>query len=69
MSRTVHSNVTEMISCFPPFSLLFREKQPTQAVEKRPKEFKKDGNICRLRTQEDSEEDNNTWNGNSTQQM
>uniref|UniRef100_H3CMK8 UBX domain-containing protein 4 n=1 Tax=Tetraodon nigroviridis TaxID=99883 RepID=H3CMK8_TETNG len=46
-----------------------REKQPTQTAEKRPKEFKKDGNICRLRTQEDSEEDNNTWNGNSTQQM
>uniref|UniRef100_A0A8C7WV90 UBX domain-containing protein 4 n=1 Tax=Oryzias sinensis TaxID=183150 RepID=A0A8C7WV90_9TELE len=38
-------------------------------AEKRPKDFKKDGNICRLRTQEDSEDDNNTWNGNSTQQM
>ncbi|XP_024141935.1 UBX domain-containing protein 4 isoform X2 [Oryzias melastigma] len=37
--------------------------------EKRPKDFKKDGNIHRLRTQEDSEDDNNTWNGNSTQQM
>uniref|UniRef100_A0A3B4ZHT8 UBX domain-containing protein 4 n=1 Tax=Stegastes partitus TaxID=144197 RepID=A0A3B4ZHT8_9TELE len=35
----------------------------------RPKDFKKDGKICRLRTQEDSEDDNNTWNGNSTQQM
>uniref|UniRef100_A0A3Q4GNC5 UBX domain-containing protein 4 n=1 Tax=Neolamprologus brichardi TaxID=32507 RepID=A0A3Q4GNC5_NEOBR len=35
----------------------------------RPKEFKKDGKVCRLRTQEDSEDDNNTWNGNSTQQM
>ncbi|XP_003961735.2 UBX domain-containing protein 4 isoform X1 [Takifugu rubripes] len=46
-----------------------REKKSTQTGEKRPKEFKKDGNICRLRTQEDSEEDNNTWNGNSTQQM
>uniref|UniRef100_A0A8P4K467 UBX domain-containing protein 4 n=1 Tax=Dicentrarchus labrax TaxID=13489 RepID=A0A8P4K467_DICLA len=39
------------------------------ALEKRPKDFKKDGKICRLRTQEDSEDDNNTWNGNSTQQM
>uniref|UniRef100_A0A3B4X4F9 UBX domain protein 4 n=1 Tax=Seriola lalandi dorsalis TaxID=1841481 RepID=A0A3B4X4F9_SERLL len=38
-------------------------------VEKRPKHFKKEGKICRLRTQEDSEDDNNTWNGNSTQQM
>ncbi|XP_049583656.1 UBX domain-containing protein 4 isoform X2 [Syngnathus scovelli] len=34
-----------------------------------PKNFKKDGNICQLRAQEDSEDDNNTWNGNSTQQM
>ncbi|XP_061580001.1 UBX domain-containing protein 4 [Cololabis saira] len=40
-----------------------------ETSEKKPKEFKKDGNICRLRTQEDSEDDNNTWNGNSTQQM
>lgn len=38
-------------------------------LENRPKEFKKDGKVCRLRTQEDSEDDNNTWNGNSTQQM
>lgn len=38
-------------------------------LEKRPKDFKKDGKICRLRTQEDSEDENNTWNGNSTQQM
>uniref|UniRef100_A0A3Q0R2W2 UBX domain protein 4 n=1 Tax=Amphilophus citrinellus TaxID=61819 RepID=A0A3Q0R2W2_AMPCI len=38
-------------------------------LENRPKDFKKDGKICRLRTQEDSEDDNNTWNGNSTQQM
>ncbi|KAM6934612.1 UBX domain-containing protein 4 [Xenentodon cancila] len=40
-----------------------------ESSEKQPKEFKKDGNICRLRTQDDSEDDNNTWNGNSTQQM
>lgn len=38
-------------------------------AERRPRDFKKDGKICRLRTQEDSEDDNNTWNGNSTQQM
>ncbi|TNN53005.1 UBX domain-containing protein 4 [Liparis tanakae] len=38
-------------------------------VEKQPKDFKKDGKICRLRNQEDSEDENNTWNGNSTQQM
>uniref|UniRef100_A0A8C5A9J8 UBX domain-containing protein 4 n=1 Tax=Gadus morhua TaxID=8049 RepID=A0A8C5A9J8_GADMO len=37
--------------------------------EKRQEEFKKDGKIYRLRTQEDSEDDTNTWNGNSTQQM
>ncbi|CAL1581339.1 unnamed protein product [Knipowitschia caucasica] len=35
----------------------------------KPKNFKKDGKICRLRTQEDSEDENNTWNGNSTQQL
>ncbi|XP_054642508.1 UBX domain-containing protein 4 [Dunckerocampus dactyliophorus] len=37
--------------------------------EKQPKNFKKDGKICQLKTHEDSEDDNNTWNGNSTQQM
>uniref|UniRef100_A0A8C2D0G9 UBX domain-containing protein 4 n=1 Tax=Cyprinus carpio TaxID=7962 RepID=A0A8C2D0G9_CYPCA len=37
--------------------------------EKRPEDFKKEGKIYRLRTQEDNEDDNNTWNGNSTQQM
>ncbi|XP_044221426.1 UBX domain-containing protein 4 isoform X2 [Thunnus albacares] len=46
-----------------------RETLSRHALEKRPKDFKKDGKICRLRTQEDSEDDNNTWNGNSTQQM
>nr|XP_020462272.1 UBX domain-containing protein 4 isoform X2 [Monopterus albus] len=40
-----------------------------RTLERRPKDFKKEGKICRLRTQEDSEDDNNTWNGNSTQQM
>ncbi|XP_051998501.1 UBX domain-containing protein 4-like isoform X2 [Xyrauchen texanus] len=37
--------------------------------KKRPEDFKKDGKIYRLRSQEDNEDDNNTWNGNSTQQM
>ncbi|KAM9850928.1 UBX domain-containing protein 4 [Aulostomus maculatus] len=46
-----------------------REPLSKHTLEKQPKDFKKDGKICRLRTQEDSEEDNNTWNGNSTQQM
>ncbi|XP_034550271.1 UBX domain-containing protein 4 [Notolabrus celidotus] len=46
-----------------------RETLSKQTLEKRPKDFKKDGKICRLRTQEDSEDDTNTWNGNSTQQM
>lgn len=46
-----------------------RETLSKHTLEKRPKDFKKDGKICRLRTQEDSEDDNNTWNGNSTQQM
>ncbi|XP_008327182.1 UBX domain-containing protein 4 [Cynoglossus semilaevis] len=46
-----------------------RETPSKDQVEKKPKDFKKDGKVCRLRTQEDSEDDNNTWNGNSTQQM
>ncbi|KAK2839371.1 hypothetical protein Q5P01_013111 [Channa striata] len=46
-----------------------RDPLSKNTLEKRPKDFKKEGKICRLRTQEDSEDDNNTWNGNSTQQM
>ncbi|XP_067112311.1 UBX domain-containing protein 4 isoform X1 [Osmerus mordax] len=46
-----------------------RESLRKRTMEKRPEDFKKDGKIHRLRTQEDSEDDNNTWNGNSTQQM
>ncbi|XP_036401134.1 UBX domain-containing protein 4-like isoform X1 [Megalops cyprinoides] len=46
-----------------------RESLRKRLPEKRPEDFKRDGKICRLRTQEDSEDDNNTWNGNSTQQM
>ncbi|XP_077436528.1 UBX domain-containing protein 4 isoform X2 [Vanacampus margaritifer] len=45
-----------------------RESLP-RPLTNRPKNFKKDGKICQLRAQEDSEDDNNTWNGNSTQQM
>ncbi|KAJ8351600.1 hypothetical protein SKAU_G00230760 [Synaphobranchus kaupii] len=46
-----------------------RETIRKRVVEKRQEDFKRDGKICRLRTQEDSEDENNTWNGNSTQQM
>lgn len=47
-----------------------REIPNKQSLETQPKDFKKDGKICRLRTEEDNDdEDNNTWNGNSTQQM
>uniref|UniRef100_A0A4W6G3X9 UBX domain-containing protein 4 n=1 Tax=Lates calcarifer TaxID=8187 RepID=A0A4W6G3X9_LATCA len=46
-----------------------RETLSKHTLDKRPKDFKKEGKVCRLRTQEDSEDDNNTWNGNSTQQM
>uniref|UniRef100_A0A8C6USM0 UBX domain-containing protein 4 n=1 Tax=Neogobius melanostomus TaxID=47308 RepID=A0A8C6USM0_9GOBI len=46
-----------------------RENTTKQSLEKNERNFKKDGKICRLRTQEDSEDENNTWNGNSTQQM
>ncbi|XP_042312300.1 UBX domain-containing protein 4 [Sceloporus undulatus] len=40
-----------------------------RVLEKRSEEFKKEGKIYRLRTQDDGDDDNNTWNGNSTQQM
>ncbi|KAK0144087.1 UBX domain-containing protein 4 [Merluccius polli] len=46
-----------------------RETLRKRTLEKRPEDFKKDGKIYRLRTQDDSEDDTNTWNGNSTQQM
>ncbi|KAM4025119.1 UBX domain-containing protein 4 [Anomaloglossus baeobatrachus] len=45
-----------------------RETMRKRVLEKRTDEFKKEGKIYRLRTQDD-EDENNTWNGNSTQQM
>ncbi|KAM9304902.1 UBX domain-containing protein 4 [Gastrophryne carolinensis] len=45
-----------------------REAVRKRVLEKRIDEFKKEGKIYRLRTQDDDDE-NNTWNGNSTQQM
>ncbi|XP_063285426.1 UBX domain-containing protein 4 [Pelobates fuscus] len=45
-----------------------RDTVRKRAVEKRADEFKKEGKIYRLKTQDD-EDENNTWNGNSTQQM
>lgn len=51
------------------YKYISRETIRKRVLEKRPEDFKKDGKIYRLRTQEDSEDDNNTWNGNSTQQM
>ncbi|XP_073710816.1 UBX domain-containing protein 4 [Misgurnus anguillicaudatus] len=46
-----------------------RDAVRKRVLEKKSEDFKKDGKIYRLRTQEDDEDDNNTWNGNSTQQM
>ncbi|KAM8857601.1 UBX domain-containing protein 4 [Synchiropus picturatus] len=46
-----------------------RDQFSKHTQEKQSKDFKKDGKVCRLRTQEDTEDENNTWNGNSTQQM
>ncbi|MBN3274595.1 UBXN4 protein, partial [Polyodon spathula] len=46
-----------------------RETIRKRVIEKHTDDFKKDGKIYRLRTQGDNEDDNNTWNGNSTQQM
>ncbi|XP_077603996.1 UBX domain-containing protein 4 isoform X2 [Crocuta crocuta] len=46
-----------------------REPVRKRVLEKRGEDFKKEGKIYRLRTQDDGEDENNTWNGNSTQQM
>ncbi|XP_045062531.1 UBX domain-containing protein 4 isoform X2 [Coregonus clupeaformis] len=46
-----------------------RETLRKRTREKQPADFKQDGKIHRLRNHEDSEDENNTWNGNSTQQM
>ncbi|XP_028627331.1 UBX domain-containing protein 4 isoform X1 [Grammomys surdaster] len=47
-----------------------REPVRKRVLEKRGEDFKKEGKVYRLRTQDDGGEDeNNTWNGNSTQQM
>jgi hypothetical protein len=50
---------------------LFNTREPVRkrVLEKRTEDFKKEGKIYRLRTQDDGEDENNTWNGNSTQQM
>ncbi|KAJ1189112.1 hypothetical protein NDU88_005863 [Pleurodeles waltl] len=45
-----------------------RESVRKRVLEKRGEEFKKEGKVYRLKTQDDDDE-NNTWNGNSTQQM
>ena len=46
-----------------------REPVRKRVLEKRGEDLKKEGKIYRLRTQDDGEDENNTWNGNSTQQM
>ncbi|XP_037066942.1 UBX domain-containing protein 4 [Peromyscus leucopus] len=46
-----------------------REPVRKRVLEKRGEDFKKEGKIYRLRTPDDGEDENNTWNGNSTQQM
>ncbi|XP_010188736.1 PREDICTED: UBX domain-containing protein 4 [Mesitornis unicolor] len=46
-----------------------RQAVRKRVVEKQGDDFKKEGKIYRLRTQDDGEDENNTWNGNSTQQM
>uniref|UniRef100_K7FXY7 UBX domain-containing protein 4 n=1 Tax=Pelodiscus sinensis TaxID=13735 RepID=K7FXY7_PELSI len=46
-----------------------RQAVRKRVLEKRGEDFKKEGKIYRLRTQDDGEDENNTWNGNSTQQI
>ncbi|XP_067843320.1 UBX domain-containing protein 4 [Heptranchias perlo] len=46
-----------------------REVRRRRLLEKRGEDFKREGKIYRLRTEDDADDENNTWNGNSTQQM
>ncbi|XP_067891143.1 UBX domain-containing protein 4 isoform X2 [Heterodontus francisci] len=46
-----------------------REVRRRKLFEKRGEDFKREGKIYRLRTEDDADDENNTWNGNSTQQM
>ncbi|XP_078259522.1 UBX domain-containing protein 4 [Rhinoraja longicauda] len=46
-----------------------REVRRRRLLEKRGEDFKTEGRIHRLRREDDADDDNNTWNGNSTQQM
>ncbi|XP_038645850.1 LOW QUALITY PROTEIN: UBX domain-containing protein 4 [Scyliorhinus canicula] len=46
-----------------------REVRRRRLLEKRGEDFKREGRVYRLRTEDDADDDNNTWNGNSTQQM
>ncbi|GCC31094.1 UBX domain-containing protein 4 [Chiloscyllium punctatum] len=46
-----------------------REVRRRRLLERRGEDFKREGRIYRLRTEDDADDDNNTWNGNSTQQM
>ncbi|XP_028928391.1 UBX domain-containing protein 4 isoform X2 [Ornithorhynchus anatinus] len=46
-----------------------REAVRRRVPDKHGEDFKKEGKVYRLRTQDDGEDENNTWNGNSTQQM
>ncbi|XP_006275949.2 UBX domain-containing protein 4 [Alligator mississippiensis] len=59
-----HSNPSTSSSMEPS-----RQAVRKRVLEKRGEDFKKEGKIYRLRTQDDGEDENNTWNGNSTQQM
>ncbi|XP_037542150.1 UBX domain-containing protein 4 isoform X2 [Nematolebias whitei] len=68
-SRTPGQNFSSHTSSSSSSTTNKRDIPSKHTLENRPRDFKKDGKICRLRTQDDSEDDNNTWNGNSTQQM
>ncbi|XP_059826213.1 UBX domain-containing protein 4 [Hypanus sabinus] len=46
-----------------------REVRRRRILEKRGEDFKREGKIYRLRREDDADDENNTWNGNSTQQM
>ncbi|XP_069791272.1 UBX domain-containing protein 4 isoform X1 [Narcine bancroftii] len=46
-----------------------REVRRRRILEKRGEDFKREGKIFRLRREDDADDENNTWNGNSTQQM
>lgn len=63
-------SLKEKTSCYRLFTSLsfspFIREPVRKECWRNGEDFKKEGKIYRLRTQDDGEDENNTWNGNST---